>query len=146
MFSEVQTINERSKREFVTYKHTTRLWFFLVIFVIIHGIINEFLKETLRVSWDLAGGDCHPSVCNELVTVYAARYPLMIRCSLSSTLSSVKHILQDVNREAQICTCKQPFKRSQRGPFCSSSQRGPPGMRRLFLRTRKRLLTAAQNI
>ena len=33
----------------------------------------------------------------------------MIRCSLSSTFSSVKHILQDVNRNAQSRRCKQPF-------------------------------------
>ena len=44
---------------------------------------------------------CHPGVCNKLMTVYEARYPLMIRCSLSSMLSSVKHILQDVNGKAQ---------------------------------------------
>ena len=31
----------------------------------------------------------------------------MIHCSLSSTLSSVKHILQDVDRNAPNCTCKQ---------------------------------------
>ena len=34
----------------------------------------------------------------------------MIRCSLSSILSSVKHIVQDVNRKAQNRTCKQRFK------------------------------------
>ena len=32
---------------------------------------------------------CRPGVCNKLMTVYAARYPLMIGCSFSSTLSSV---------------------------------------------------------
>ena len=48
--------------------------------------------------------DCHPGVCNKLMTVYAVRYQVMIRCSLSSTLSSVEHILQDVNRKAQNCT------------------------------------------
>ena len=44
------------------------------------------------------------------MAVHAARYPLLIRCSLSPTLSSVKHILQDVNRKAQNHTCKQPFR------------------------------------
>ena len=34
----------------------------------------------------------------------------MIGCSLSMLLSSVKHILQDVNRKAQNRTCKQPLK------------------------------------
>ena len=47
--------------------------------------------------------DCHPGVRNKLMTVYAARYPDMAPCSLSSTLSSVEHILQDVNRKAQNC-------------------------------------------
>ena len=55
-------------------------------------------------------GGCHPGVCNKLVTVYKATYPLMISSSLSSTLSSVKHILQDVNRKALNRTCKQLFK------------------------------------
>ena len=31
--------------------------------------------------------DCHPDLCNKLMTVYAARYPFMIRCILSSTFS-----------------------------------------------------------
>ena len=53
--------------------------------------------------------DCHPGVCNKIVTVYEARYPLTIRCNLSSTLSSVKHILQDVNHLAQNHSCKQPL-------------------------------------
>ena len=35
------------------------------------------------------------------------RYPPMFRYSLSSTLSTVKHILHDVNCRAQNCTCKQ---------------------------------------
>ena len=41
----------------------------------------------------------------------------MVRCSLSSTLSSVKHILQDVNCKAQNRTCKQPlrFSRENKG-------------------------------
>ena len=52
---------------------------------------------------------CHPGLCNKLVAVYAARYPIMISCSLSSTLSSVKLILQDVNRQEQNRTCKQFF-------------------------------------
>ena len=51
--------------------------------------------------------DCYPGVCNKLMTVYAARYQVTIRCSLSSTLSSVEHILQDVNRKAQ----NWPYKR-----------------------------------
>ena len=45
--------------------------------------------------------DCHPGVCNKLTTVYAARYPLLIGCSLSSTPSSVKHILEDVDQQVQ---------------------------------------------
>ena len=53
--------------------------------------------------------DCHPRVCNELMVVYGTRYPVMIRCSLSSILSSVKHILQDANCEAQNLTCERPF-------------------------------------
>ena len=53
--------------------------------------------------------DCHPGVCNKLMTVYAARYPLMIHYSLSSTVSSVKHILQDASRIAQNRMCKQPL-------------------------------------
>ena len=60
-------------------------------------------------TWDFACYDCHPGVCNKLVTVYEARYPLMFRCSLSSTLSSIQHILQDVNRKAQNRSCKQPL-------------------------------------
>ena len=43
------------------------------------------------------------------MAVYLVRSPLMIRCSLSSTLPLVKHILQDVNRKAQNRTCKQPL-------------------------------------
>ena len=54
--------------------------------------------------------NCHPDVCNKLATVHEARYPLMICCSLSSTLSSVEHILQDANREAQNHTCKQSLR------------------------------------
>ena len=30
--------------------------------------------------------DCYPGVCNKLMTIYAAKYTLMIRCSLSSTV------------------------------------------------------------
>ena len=45
--------------------------------------------------------DCQAGVCNKLMAVDAERYPLMIRCSLSSTLSPVKYTLQDVNRKAQ---------------------------------------------
>ena len=58
---------------------------------------------------DFATCNCYPGVCNKLIIVYKARYPLMICCSLSSTLSSVKHILQDVNRKAQNRACKQSF-------------------------------------
>ena len=47
------------------------------------------------------------------MAVYAARYPLMIWSALSSTLLSFNHVLQDVNREAQYCTCKQPFSQSK---------------------------------
>ena len=54
--------------------------------------------------------DCHPGVWNRLVVVYAARYRLMIRCSLSSMLLSFKHKLQDVSRNAQNHTCKQPLR------------------------------------
>ena len=53
--------------------------------------------------------DCHPGVCDKLMTVYAAKYPHMIHCCLSLTLSSVKHILQDVNPNAQNCMFKQPL-------------------------------------
>ena len=48
-------------------------------------------------------------VIDKPMTVYGARYPMMIRCNLSWTLSSVKHILQDVNRRVQNRTCKQPL-------------------------------------
>ena len=54
--------------------------------------------------------DFHPGVCNKLVTVHVARYLLMIGSSLSLTLWSVEHILQDVNRKAQNRTCKQSFR------------------------------------
>ena len=60
---------------------------------------------------DFSRCDSHPGVCNKLMTVYVERHPLMISSSLSSTLASIKHILQDVNRKAQNRTCKQPFKR-----------------------------------
>ena len=52
----------------------------------------------MSITMHIARCDCHPGVCNKFVTVYKARYPLVIRCYLASTLSSVKHILQDVNR------------------------------------------------
>ena len=58
--------------------------------------------------------DCHPGVCSKLKTIHVARYPLMIGSSLSSPLSSVKHMLQDVNRKAQNRTYKQPFRQSYR--------------------------------
>ena len=64
---------------------------------------------------------CHPGGCNQLMTVYAAKYTLMIRSSLSSMLSSVKHILQDVNRKAQNRTCKQLFKTFLSGKFPGKS-------------------------
>ena len=59
---------------------------------------------------DFARCDCQPGVHNKLMTVHEATYPFMIRCSLASTLSSVKHILQDVNRKAQNNTCTQPLR------------------------------------
>ena len=43
------------------------------------------------------------------MTVYAARCPLMIRCSLSSMLLSVQHILQDVNRKPKIAGVNGPL-------------------------------------
>ena len=67
---------------------------------------------------DFARCNCHRGVCNELMTVSAARYPLMIRCSLSSTVSSVKNILQDVNRKAQNRTCEQPLRSIVREFWC----------------------------
>ena len=60
---------------------------------------------------DFVRSGCHPGVCNKLVAVSEVRFPFMIRCSLSSTLSLVKHILQDVNLKAQNCPSKQPFRR-----------------------------------
>ena len=39
-------------------------------------------------TWDFVRCDCHPGVCDKLVIIFVARYPLMIHCSLSSTLSS----------------------------------------------------------
>ena len=47
---------------------------------------------------DVARYDYHPVVCNKLRTVYAGRYPLVIHCS------------HYVNRKAQNCTCKHPFR------------------------------------
>ena len=61
---------------------------------------------------DFARCDCHPGVCNKLTTVYAAKYTLIIRYILSLTLSSVKHILQDVNCKTQ--NRKQLFRVSHR--------------------------------
>ena len=72
-------------------------------------VVQMFIWRAVYTG-DFARCDCHPGVCNKLMTVYEARYLLMICCSLSSTLSSVKHILQDVNRKVQNRTCKQPFK------------------------------------
>ena len=67
--------------------------------------------EVLRSVYtcEFARCDCHPGVCNKLMTVYRARYPLVICCNLSSTLSSDKLILQDINHKAQNLTCKQPL-------------------------------------
>ena len=48
---------------------------------------------------DFARCVCHPGVCQKFITVYAARYPLIIRCSLSSTLSSVnEHFKMSIAR------------------------------------------------
>ena len=41
MFSKPRKLGEKSKRVFITYKDTTRLWFSFVFF---SWIINEFLK------------------------------------------------------------------------------------------------------
>ena len=60
-------------------------------------------------STDFAHYNSHPGVCNKLITICAARYPLMIRCNLSSTFLSVKHIHQDISAKAQNRTCKQPL-------------------------------------
>ena len=64
----------------------------------------------LRVVYtcDSARCDYHPGVCNKFTTVDAARHLLMIRCGLSSTLPSVKHILQNVNRNAKNRTSTHP--------------------------------------
>ena len=77
----------------------------------------DILYFSLRAvyTWDFAHCDCHPRVCKKLITVYAARYLLMIRCSLSSTLSSVKHILQDVNRKAQNGECQERITGTSKG-------------------------------
>ena len=53
--------------------------------------------------------NCHPGLCNKLITVYPARYLLMIRCNLSLILLLVKHILQDINPKAQNRKYKQPL-------------------------------------
>ena len=49
----------------------------------------------------------------------------MISCSLSSTLTSVKHILQDVNCMAQKRTCKQPLTciHERTGPYHALNNR-----------------------
>ena len=62
---------------------------------------------------DFTRCSCHPGVCNKLMTFCAARYPLMIRCSLSLTPSPVKHTLQDVNLKGQNRTCKQAFRKEE---------------------------------
>ena len=67
------------------------------------------LTKGLVYTSDFARCDFHPGVRNQLTAVCAARYSLMIGSSLSSTLSSVEHILQDVNRKAQNRTSKQPL-------------------------------------
>ena len=48
----------------------------------------------------------------------------MIRCSLSSTLSSIENMLQDVDRKAQNRTCKQPL---TPGYFICQGERFLPG-------------------
>ena len=70
----------------------------------------KYLSKRAVHTRDFAICDCHPGVYNKLITVYAAIFARMIRWSLSSTLLSVKHILQDVNRKAQNCTFKQSLK------------------------------------
>ena len=45
MFSKPQKFAEKSKRVFITFKHTTRLWF---SFIFSLCIINEFLKTFLK--------------------------------------------------------------------------------------------------
>ena len=65
------------------------------------GLFRQYSVLRALYTCDFARCDCHPGVCNKLMTDFTAGYPHMIRCSLSSKLSSVKHILQDVNRKAQ---------------------------------------------
>ena len=93
--------------------HISTNLLFALNFVQSFGRVPIYNKDpaTLRAVYkcDFAGCDCRPGVCNKLAQVYEARYPLMIGSSLLSTLSSVKHILQDVNRKAQSRSCKQPF-------------------------------------
>ena len=67
---------------------------------------------------DFALCDVHSDVCNQLVTVYVARHSFMIGSRLSSMLSSVEHILQDVNRKVQNRTGKQSFRQRIRLTRC----------------------------
>ena len=57
----------------------------------------------------ITSSDCRLGVCNKLMKVYVEKYVHMIRCSLSSTLSSVKHMLKDVNHKAQIASVNSPL-------------------------------------
>ena len=63
----------------------------------------------------------------------------MIDSSLSSTLSSVKHILQDVNRKAQNHTCKQSLKEVSARDHCS----GQSERSKCYLRADTMQLTVA---
>ena len=55
----------------------------------------------------IARSDCHRGVCNKIMMVDIARYPFLIGCSLSLTLSSISHIRQDDNRKGKSPTCKR---------------------------------------
>ena len=69
---------------------------------------TSFSKQPIRAIYmcNFEHFNCHPGVCITAVTVYEARYPLMVHCSFALTLPSVK---QDTNCKGQSCMCKQPF-------------------------------------
>ena len=74
--------------ESVYIKSHSRIRFFILMYM-----MNSLESPgSIALLWPIASFvrfDCHSAVCNKPVTVYAARYPLIICCSLSSVLSSV---------------------------------------------------------
>ena len=102
-----------------------KFWSFL--FSLTPSFLVHYLCKGPFYTCYFAHCDCHPSVCNKLMTVFAARYPCMIQSSLSSTLSSVKHILQDVNRKALNLTCKQSLRQSPHCDLRNEIFRNPNG-------------------